>query len=37
MLPENSSARLPVSTIAAFGVMIRMPRVCMSMVASAFQ
>ena len=30
-------ARLPVSTMAAFGVMIRMPRVCMSIVASAFQ
>ncbi len=36
-LPEKSSARLPVSTIAPSGVMTRMPRVCISIVASAFQ
>ena len=35
--PAKSSACLPVSTIALSGVMIRMPRVCMSIVASAFQ
>ena len=35
--PEKSSACLPVSTIAEAGVMTRMPRVCISIVASAFQ
>jgi hypothetical protein len=35
--PDASSAALPVSTIEAFGVMIRAPRVCMSIVASASQ
>ena len=35
--PAKSSACLPVSTIALSGAMIRMPRVCMSIVASAFQ
>jgi len=35
--PEKSSACLPVSTIALFGVMTRMPLVCISIVASAFQ
>src|SRR6266511_4860898 len=36
-LPEYSSASFPVSTIADPGVMTRIPRVCMSIVASAFQ
>ena len=35
--PEKSSDCLPVSTIAESGVMTRMPLVCMSIVASAFQ
>jgi hypothetical protein len=35
--PEKSSDCLPVSTIAEAGVITRMPLVCMSMVASAFQ
>src|SRR3954467_6234438 len=35
--PEKSSACLPVSTIALSGAITRMPLVCMSMVASAFQ
>ncbi len=35
--PEKSSDCLPVSTIAESGVITRMPLVCMSMVASAFQ
>ena len=35
--PEKSSACLPVSTIAESGVITRMPLVCMSIVASAFQ
>ena len=35
--PEKSSACLPVSTIALAGVMMRMPLVCSSIVASAFQ
>ena len=35
--PEKSSACLPVSTIALVGVITRMPLVCMSIVASAFQ
>ena len=35
--PEKSSDCLPVSTIALSGVMTRMPLVCMSIVASAFQ
>ncbi len=35
--PEKSSDCLPVSTIAEFGVITRMPLVCMSIVASAFQ
>jgi hypothetical protein len=35
--PEQSSACLPVSTIAPSGVITRIPRVCISMVASAFQ
>ena len=35
--PEKSKACLPVSTIALAGVITRMPRVCISMVASAFQ
>ena len=36
-LPEYSSACFPVSTIEAPGTMTRIPFVCMSMVASAFQ
>ena len=35
--PEKSSDCLPVSTIAESGVITRMPLVCMSIVASAFQ
>ena len=35
--PEKSSECLPVSTIAESGVITRMPLVCMSIVASAFQ
>ena len=35
--PEKSSDCLPVSTMALSGVMTRMPLVCMSIVASAFQ
>jgi hypothetical protein len=35
--PEKSRACLPVSTIALSGSMTRIPRVCMSIVASAFQ
>ena len=35
--PEKSSACLPVSTMAESGVITRMPLVCMSIVASAFQ
>src|SRR5918992_317815 len=35
--PEKSSDCLPVSTIALSGVITRMPLVCMSIVASAFQ
>ena len=35
--PEKSRDCLPVSTIALSGVITRMPLVCMSMVASAFQ
>ena len=35
--PEKSSDCLPVSTIAESGVMTRMPLVCISIVASAFQ
>ena len=35
--PEKSSACLPVNTIALAGVITRMPRVCISMVDSAFQ
>ena len=35
--PEKSSDCLPVRTIAESGVMTRMPLVCMSIVASAFQ
>ena len=35
--PEKSSDCLPVSTIAQSGVITRMPLVCMSIVASAFQ
>ena len=35
--PEKSSDCLPVSTIAESGVMTRIPLVCMSIVASAFQ
>ena len=35
--PEKSSACLPVSTMALAGVMTRMPLVCISIVASAFQ
>ncbi len=35
--PEKSSDCLPVRTIAEAGVITRMPLVCMSMVASAFQ
>ena len=35
--PEKSSDCLPVSTIALSGVMTRMPLVCISIVASAFQ
>src|SRR5919205_801525 len=35
--PEKSSDCLPVSTIEESGVMTRMPLVCMSIVASAFQ
>ena len=35
--PEKSSDCLPVSTIAMSGVITRMPLVCMSIVASAFQ
>ena len=35
--PEKSRACLPVSTIALAGVITRMPRVCISIVDSAFQ
>ena len=35
--PEKSSDCLPVSTIALSGVITRMPLVCISIVASAFQ
>ena len=35
--PEKSSDCFPVSTMALSGVMTRMPLVCMSIVASAFQ
>ncbi len=35
--PEKSSDCLPVSTMALSGVITRMPLVCISMVASAFQ
>ena len=35
--PEYSSDCFPVSTMAESGVMIRMPLVCISIVASAFQ
>ena len=35
--PEKSSACLPVSTIVLAGVITRMPLVCISIVASAFQ
>ena len=35
--PEKSSDCLPVSTMALSGVITRMPLVCMSIVASAFQ
>ena len=35
--PENSSELLPVSTMALAGVITRIPRVPMSMVAAAFQ
>ena len=35
--PEKSSDCLPVSTIAESGVITRIPLVCMSFVASAFQ
>ncbi len=35
--PEKSSDRFPVSTIAESGVITRMPLVCISIVASAFQ
>ena len=35
--PEKSRACLPVSTIAESGVITRMPLVCISIVASAFQ
>jgi hypothetical protein len=35
--PEKSRLCLPVSTIAESGVITRTPRVCMSIVASAFQ
>src|SRR5881392_2462011 len=35
--PEKSRDSLPVSTIALSGVITRMPLVCMSIVASAFQ
>jgi hypothetical protein len=35
--PEKSSDCLPVSTMAESGVITRMPLVCMSIVASAFQ
>ena len=36
-LPEYSSACFPVSTMVEPGAMTRMPLVCISIVASAFQ